>query len=651
MPPADPSARLARLSAWLGLDPGAWQQALRLALAAWVAFAVAVLLQLDNPFWAAMPVWVVSQPLRGLLIERALFRVLGTLAGAAVGFYILQLPVHPYGQLATLGLWVAVCAGGLHLIRAVASYAVLMLGLTAAVVVLPAVLVPETGLQLAQSRVWCTLVGACSATLFTAFSTPAARRRDYYLQLTGLAARGLGFADTLLRQPGWTDDDALRQQLLETERQLMAELSVLDAQGAGITAGSLAGYRRLKHLDALLVALIGVLAEARVLCARDADAARALGESGALAALGTAMAEDGAPGASARALERVEGLLADDVSRLAVRLRQLFAARQALLAEGAQADAPAFAATARRGGAPREWALARDAGLLSGLATFLAGALAYRSGLVVAELAALGVCLFSMVLGSLPMPQRVAPGLFAGVLVGVVLATGYRLGVQPHLDGPAMLLASLLPFLVLGGFARVARRTAMPALDANMCFLLASQAGMPAAGMHEVLVGGGALTAGAAVVSAWFMLVPRRPGAQASRVRARIRADIERLLKLDDARLGGDWSARSARLVLRLALHLSRLPPEAARHGQRGALSPVSLGVALQGWRRHARQHPSDASARLHACIAAGSGDPPGLPDALDALGAAGQLDDDARVRAYAREIAEALRRCAGLWG
>lgn len=647
---SSPALRLASLQTWLGLEPGAWKQALRLALAAWLAFALAVVLGLDNPFWAAMPVWVIAQPLRGLMIERALYRVVGTLAGAAVGFAILQLPLHAYGQLGALGLWVGLCAGGMHLIRSVASYAVLMLGLTAGVVVLPALLVPDIGLQLAESRVWCTLIGACSVTLLTAFSTPTARRRDHYLQLTRLASRAIVLGERLLRESAWTTDEALRQALLEAERELLAALSALEAQGVAMSAGSLAGYRRLKQIDALLVALIGVLAEARVLSARDPARSRALVEAGHLSALAAAMAASRPPSSVADALAQIDTALADDVSRLGLRLRQLFAARDALLDEHEGADAAPFAPTARRPGKVREWALARDAALFSGLATFAAGALAYLSGMVVAELAALGVCLFSMVLGSLPLPQRVAPWLFVGVVAGVLVASAYRLWLQPHIGGLGMLLWTLLPFLVLGGFARVARRTAMPALDANMCFLLASQAGMPAVGLDEVLAGGGALTLGAALVAAWFVLVPRRPSGQARQLRRRIRQDIERLLALDDPQWGGDWAARSAQRVLRLALHLSRLPTEDARDAHRGALSPVALGVALQGFRAHARSRPSMAARALDGGLAAHAGDPLDLPDRLEALVASGALADDPTVREYARAMGEALRRCAGLW-
>ena len=72
----------------------AWmKRAATLAAAAWLAFAIASLLHVEHAFWAAMPTWVLAQSSRGLVIERALFRLLGTLIGAGLGLCILTQPL------------------------------------------------------------------------------------------------------------------------------------------------------------------------------------------------------------------------------------------------------------------------------------------------------------------------------------------------------------------------------------------------------------------------------------------------------------------------------------------------------------------------------------------------------------------------------
>jgi uncharacterized membrane protein YccC len=77
-------------------DRATVQRGLWLALAAWLSFSIAACLHVHNAYWPAMPVWVISQSSRGVLLERALFRVIGTLVGAGVGFALVHLPVSPF---------------------------------------------------------------------------------------------------------------------------------------------------------------------------------------------------------------------------------------------------------------------------------------------------------------------------------------------------------------------------------------------------------------------------------------------------------------------------------------------------------------------------------------------------------------------------
>lgn len=73
---------ISSFAGWAGLDRVGFGHAFRLAVAAWLAFAIASVLHVKNAYWAAMPIWVVAQSSRGLLFERAVSRVVGTLAGA-----------------------------------------------------------------------------------------------------------------------------------------------------------------------------------------------------------------------------------------------------------------------------------------------------------------------------------------------------------------------------------------------------------------------------------------------------------------------------------------------------------------------------------------------------------------------------------------
>lgn len=90
------------------------QRALLLAFSAWTSFVLAVLIGVENPYWAAMPVWVIAQSTRGLLLERAIYRIMGTVIGAAVGLLIL-LTGHAVWQLLLMTLIIFISAGSLQL--------------------------------------------------------------------------------------------------------------------------------------------------------------------------------------------------------------------------------------------------------------------------------------------------------------------------------------------------------------------------------------------------------------------------------------------------------------------------------------------------------------------------------------------------------
>ena len=89
---------MGKLPDLLPRDGAATRRALLLALAALLSFAAASLLHVHNAYWAAMPVWVIAQPARGVLLERAVFRIVGTLAGAAVGFLLIHAPPDPQAR-------------------------------------------------------------------------------------------------------------------------------------------------------------------------------------------------------------------------------------------------------------------------------------------------------------------------------------------------------------------------------------------------------------------------------------------------------------------------------------------------------------------------------------------------------------------------
>ncbi|MFA9438891.1 FUSC family protein [Uliginosibacterium sp. sgz301328] len=555
---------------WLTLDRPTIAQALRLATAALIAFAIASVLHVHNAYWAAMPVWVVAQSSRGLLLERAFFRVVGTLLGAALGFAILHLTGNPYLQLVLLSCVVALGAGFTHILRGVHAYGALLTGMTAAVVVLPSMLAPQGATELALARVECTLIGVLVVTVVMALFTPDSRRDAFYRRVRQLAGDAVTFASFAVE--GRADDETMAY-----ERRVLAEMSDVDALASMVSAGSVEGYRRLRHVNALIMSAMSVMAAARAVRAR-----LAYGEplpEGLAPTLVELAAHLKRGGAGAVAADWAHANI--EQGRLADAVRQLQDAEARLFAAPDDADARSFSRKAAYLAPHRDWALARSTGAVSGAGCLIAGGIAYVSGLPAAELTAMGVCIFSMVLGSLPVPQRAAPHMMAGVLVGVVAATFYRFAIQPHAFEGAALVLGVAPFIVLGSFMRANPRTSLAGIDANMCFMLASQAGMAPAESAHIIAGSLSLLVGAAVVTGGFVLMPRRFDRQAREVARSIRTDLRRLIgDPTPERLGG-WHPQTARQVLRLMLHATRIGGRMGHDAPDGLLATLNLAHAV----------------------------------------------------------------------
>src|SRR5690554_669273 len=98
-----PGYRLTRL----GFNVPQLTFSLRTALASGLAMLLAWWIGLEHPQWSAMTVWAVSQPVRGMLLEKSLFRALGTLLGTLFGVMLVLLTGDnlPY-MVVSLALWI-----------------------------------------------------------------------------------------------------------------------------------------------------------------------------------------------------------------------------------------------------------------------------------------------------------------------------------------------------------------------------------------------------------------------------------------------------------------------------------------------------------------------------------------------------------------
>lgn len=156
--------------------PAGWRRAVGFAVRTWLtcilALFIAFFLQLDQPYWAGMSVWILAQATPGMTLSRSFYRILGTVVGAAMGVILIALfSQTPELFILALALWISACTVVANLLRNFRSYGTVLAGYTAAVVSLAAFTSPNTIFDIAMARGSATIVGivctALSAYLFT----------------------------------------------------------------------------------------------------------------------------------------------------------------------------------------------------------------------------------------------------------------------------------------------------------------------------------------------------------------------------------------------------------------------------------------------------------------------------------------------------
>jgi len=130
-----------------------WIFALRTVSAGLIALLAAYALKLDHPQWAMMTVFIVAQPVAGMVLAKGFYRLLGTLAGglAAIGITSV-LGTNPWVLVTVLALWIGLCTLVSSLLRNPEAYGAALAGYTAMIIGLPAFGQPHLVVDLAVAR-------------------------------------------------------------------------------------------------------------------------------------------------------------------------------------------------------------------------------------------------------------------------------------------------------------------------------------------------------------------------------------------------------------------------------------------------------------------------------------------------------------------
>ncbi|BAV65728.1 FUSC family protein [Sphingobium cloacae] len=452
------------------------------ALALYISFSIG----LERPYWAFITSFIMAQPMAGAVISKAVYRILGTLVGAAVAIIMVP-PLVNAPELLTLAVagWLGFCVFVAQLDGTPRSYMFSLAGYSACLIAFPSFDAPAGIFDLASSRVQEITIGILAGSLVHAAILPGS-----------VATMVLNRVAAILRDAErWTRDAIAAEPVegLAAERRRLAqdvtELHQLSTHLPYDLSRRVPRVRTVRALQDQLSLLLplGAAVDDRVKMLKAAGGGAVRPEAAALIAdvqhwvehPETDMGERGASAAAlidrCKALEPPNRPDMDwaDMLRLSLyaRLADLIAAHRDCrdlydqMTSYGRAPVNARVAQLLEGWRFRE--VHRDyegafRGAFNAFVTLVAAcALWIGSGWRDGAGAAMLAGVFLAVYAAQDNPQAPLKGWMTGTILASSLGALYGYAIMPRLDGFVMLMAAFAPPLILLGSAM-----ASPALAA-----------------------------------------------------------------------------------------------------------------------------------------------------------------------------------------
>ncbi|SNB64242.1 Uncharacterized membrane protein YccC [Arboricoccus pini] len=593
--------------------------ALRTTVTSLVALAIAFLMDMDDPGWAATTVWIVAQPERGMSLAKARARILGTLTGAAVALALAATCIQtPELFLSGLAIWIGICTGIATLLRNFRAYSAVLAGYTAAMIAIGAASQPENVFDIAIARLLYVLLGILCETVATSILTP------------GSAARGLDRKIRLaLSRVAAASSQALRGKLQPGPQmgRLVSEINALDTAAEYAAAASSEIDRHSGHIRQIITSLLIQLSAAH-------STSRRIARTPLYAITHQRIAR--AQAEAKRLFDEIPGLLdrlADKEILSRVRtLRQSLAVDQPLTDEGKSAAATqtrflldrldvilrsleqelvhliglkgdvlaSRGRTVHHRDVQGAWINGVRATLSVCLASFLWIASAWQDGgsfvIIVAVVCALFATRDNPVAGSLAFLK--------GTAVAVLPAAVATFIILPKMSGFAMLALGIGPFLFLGGLAYFSPYAGMAAAGSIFFWNMIEPenlARQTATGFFNSAI---SLLVSMAFASLCFHLfLPVNPARRRKRLLAAVVRDLAQPLT-DPYRSTHTWARRMADRIARAGPTVVDKDPDSERPFA-NLLAALDLGIggARLARIRHEQELPAASLQQLDATI------------------------------------------------
>jgi uncharacterized membrane protein YccC len=234
-----------------------WSFAIRVWLAMVLALFVSFWLQLEAPASAAVTVGILAEPTRGQALDKAGFRLLGTIVGVAAAITITGLFSQARDLiLAAFAVWIGICVFAANLLDGYRAYAAVLSGYTVALIATQQIDNPQHVFESGMARGAAIAIGILSmAVVNTLMYTPDGHPR-LMMQLAAIRRRVRECASAAFR--GEPDNST-------TFLTLLREIVVLRPEIASVARESSSGSVRSAAARSVAVGLVAELQEARIL--------------------------------------------------------------------------------------------------------------------------------------------------------------------------------------------------------------------------------------------------------------------------------------------------------------------------------------------------------------------------------------------------
>lgn len=245
--------------AFLGIPLGSWTFSFRVWIAIVAALYAAFWLQLDAASSAAITVAILALPTRGQALEKAAFRLIGTIVGIAASIAIVGMLSQTRDLLlVAFAGWIGVCIYAAGLWDGNRAYAAVLSGYTMALVAMTQIDTPHQVFDTGVQRGAAIAVGIGILALVNDLLAAPDRHPGLAAQLTLLHRRVCDYAKAIVQAP--TSDAT-------TAAQLIREIVALRPEITGLATESSSGPARSAAARSTAVSLIAELHAARLLAA------------------------------------------------------------------------------------------------------------------------------------------------------------------------------------------------------------------------------------------------------------------------------------------------------------------------------------------------------------------------------------------------